>query len=295
MTEPDDRRVLQAYRAASVALDEAPAEDTREAILAAARAAAARPQPLGQSRRWRLPLAAAASVLVGTIAVMLATQVERQAPAERTETIAAAPAAPDAKVAADADARNEAKLESSPAVSAAPDAGARPKTPARPQQDRESAPATTAAPAAAAPSRATTEAAVLPAPPAPAVAGRDAAVRDAASVTTAKAEEPKESAQQPAASAPSPDAGAARESESQREQLAAAPVARSAARAVGETRADSALAAAPWRASPEAWIERIVLLRGEGRHHEADKELAALRERHPQLRLPPAALPTPDR
>lgn len=294
MTEPDDRRVLQAYRAASVALDEAPAEDTRAAILAAAaRATAARPQPLGRPRSWRLPLAAAASVLVGTIAVLLATQVERQAPVERAETIAAAPAAPGAKVAADTDARKEAETESSPPVSEAPVAAARGKAPARPQQDRESAPATTAAPAAASPAPAATEASALPAPPAPAVAGRGAAVRDAAPATTAKAEEAKDSVRPPAASAPSPDAGAARENEPQRGQLAAAPAARPAARAAGEARSDSA--SAPWRATPEAWIERIVLLRGEGRHGEADRELAALRERHPDLRVPPAALPAADR
>jgi hypothetical protein len=257
MTEPDDRRVLQAYRAASAALDEAPAEDTRAAILAAAaRATAARPQPLGRPRR-RLPWAAAASVLVGAIAVLLATQVEREAPAGRTETIAAAPAAPvapEAKVAADADVREGAGPASPPAARAAPAAAVRSKAPDRPQTDRERAPTTTAAPAAA--------------PPAPAAA------------------EP---------SAPPPDVLAKPEDELQRAQLGAAPAGRPSARAAGEARADGALAASPWRATPEAWIERIVRLRGEGRHREADTELAALRERHPDLRVPQAALPAADR
>ncbi len=295
MTEPDDRRVLQAYRAASAALDEAPAEDTRAAILAAAaRATAAQPQPLGRPSRWRLPLAAAASALVGTIAVLLATQVERQAPAEQSETIAAAPAAPDAKVAADAVARDEAEPASPPAARAAPTAVVRPKAQAKPQQDRESAP-TTAAPAAAPPAPAAAEPPAQPVPPAPAVAGRDAALRDAAPVTTAKVEEPKDGVRQPAASSASPDAGTAREGEAQRAQPGATTAGRPSARAAGEARADSALAASPWRATPEAWIERIVRLRGEGRHREADTELAALRERHPGVRVPPAALPAADR
>jgi hypothetical protein len=73
---------------------------------------------------------------------------------------------------------------------------------------------------------------------------------------------------------------------------AAAPAAaRLAARAAGESRPEAAPApAAPWRASPETWVERIVKLRAEGRHAEADTELAALRARHPDLRLPAMAL-----
>jgi len=80
---------------------------------------------------------------------------------------------------------------------------------------------------------------------------------------------------------------------------AAAPAAAPRAEAtgsVGSSAAEGARAVAPaaptpWRATPEAWIERIVKLRGEGRHTEADAELAALRSRHPDLRLPQAALP----
>jgi hypothetical protein len=298
MTEPDDRRVLQAYRAASAALDEAPAEDTRAAILAAAaRATAARPQPLGRPRR-RLPWAAAASVLVGAIAVLLATQVEREAPAGRTATIAAAPAAPvapEAKVPADADVREGAGPASPPADRAAPAAAVRSKAPDRPQTDRESAPTTTAAPAAAPPAPAAAEPTAPPAPPPPDVAGRDAAVRGATQLAAAKVEQAGDGARQPAPSAPPPDVLAKPEDELQRAQLGAAPAGRPSARAAGEARADGALAASPWRATPEAWIERIVRLRGEGRHREADTELAALRERHPDLRVPQAALPAADR
>jgi hypothetical protein len=75
---------------------------------------------------------------------------------------------------------------------------------------------------------------------------------------------------------------------------ARAAVAGSAGRAAGEARADLAAAPAPaWRASPKAWLERVVQLRAEGRHAEAEAELALLRERHPELRLPPEALAPP--
>jgi hypothetical protein len=64
------------------------------------------------------------------------------------------------------------------------------------------------------------------------------------------------------------------------------------ARAASEPRRDSAAeAATPWRASAESWIERIVKLRAEGRHAEADAELAALKARHPDVQPPAAALP----
>jgi hypothetical protein len=43
--------------------------------------------------------------------------------------------------------------------------------------------------------------------------------------------------------------------------------------------------------SPQAWLERIVKLRAEGRHTEADAELKRFRERHPDVQVPPAALP----
>jgi hypothetical protein len=41
------------------------------------------------------------------------------------------------------------------------------------------------------------------------------------------------------------------------------------------------------------WIDRIVRLRGEGRHADADAELKRFRERYPDAQVPPAALPPP--
>ena len=262
MSEANDRRVLQAYRAASEALDEAPAQDTRAAILAAAaRATGARPQPVGRTRRWPMPLAAAASVLVGAIAVLLATQVERQAPGEKPEVVAAAP--PAAAPAADTVVR----AATAPATSAETSAAS-------------------ATPTAAAPAPLRRDREVMATAPIPAEApSRDAAAGERAAPAPVAADSAA-----PAPSAPAPAAAVAPESTPQRTQKdAAAPAAaRLAGRAEGESRAE--IAVAPWRATPEAWVEWIVKLRAEGRHDEADTELAALRARHPDLRLPPAAL-----
>jgi len=273
MSEANDRRVLQAYRAASEALDEAPAQDTRAAILAAAaRATGARPQPVGRTRRWPMPLAAAASVLVGAIAVLLATQVERQAPGEKPEVVAAAP--PAEAPAADTAVR----AATAPATSAETSAASATRTAAAPAPSRDREVMATAPIPAEAPSR-------------DAAAGERAAPAPVAADSAA----PAPSAPAPAmAAAVTPDAAITPENAQQRTQKdAAAPAAaRLAGRAQGESRAEiAATPVAPWRVTTEAWVERIVKLRAEGRHDEADAELAALRARHPDLRLPPAALP----
>jgi len=277
MTEPSERIVLQAYRAASEVLDEAPAQDARAAILAAAaRASGARPRPIGRPPRWRVPLAAAASVLVGTIAVLLATQVERQRGAEQAETVAAA--SPAASPAVVAGAAGEATPSAAPPpTAAAPGVPAAPKSAATapPRRERE-----TTKPAAAPMQEARvgeTAAGGRAAEAGPAGAADSAAPAPAAPAPPVAAAERAEPAPPQAQVDAAPSAGAS----------AQAP-ARSAARLASEARAD---AAAPWRAAPESWVEKIVKLRAEGRHDEADKELAALRARHPDLRLPPAALP----
>lgn len=42
--------------------------------------------------------------------------------------------------------------------------------------------------------------------------------------------------------------------------------------------------------SPEQWLQGIAELRKQGRHEEADKELAEFRKRHPDYKIPPAML-----
>jgi hypothetical protein len=50
-------------------------------------------------------------------------------------------------------------------------------------------------------------------------------------------------------------------------------------------------AARDFEGSAPTWLERIVKLRSEGRHAEADAELKRFRERYPDVQVPPAALP----
>ena len=78
-----DDSARRAYDAANAALDEAPPAAARAAILAqAARAAQAQPRlagtPTPTRPRWRAPFAVAATVLVGVLAVQLATRTERE-------------------------------------------------------------------------------------------------------------------------------------------------------------------------------------------------------------------------
>lgn len=75
----------------------------------------------------------------------------------------------------------------------------------------------------------------------------------------------------PAPAAPPPAEEAARERALAERQAAAAP-----AKAAGRT--------------PEQWLQGIVDLRRQGRHEEADKELAEFRKRHPDYRIAPELL-----
>ena len=102
MTSSRDDATQRRYREASAALDERPSDAARAAILAAAArevkarpVAADAPRPVAR-RRW--PLAAAATVLLSTLAALVATHTEQEmptfnAPAERVQDkVAVAPA-----------------------------------------------------------------------------------------------------------------------------------------------------------------------------------------------------------
>jgi len=348
-----DQRVLDAYHAASDALDEQPSAGSRAAILAAAaRAVEAQPQdaatgmtarrpakragPFGPSQR---PLALVATFLVAAIAVGLAMQTREQRPldltaARVTPQPSAAPPAEDARskdkreieAAPEIPPNVESKpvpdkkvvveekvpvdrMEQAPAAqapvpqspaparrqaappaakppatvrddAAQPNAGAQVANSARAKSSMNIAsepaqPATTGAlaagaPSAAAPAAGTTAATAPAAPapppsPAPALAAKEA-IRPQEQAAMARTDQGASAE----TDAPSPET---------RRLAKARPVERSAAIAGDAVEAD-----------PARWAERIVALRDAGRDEDADRELAKLRERYPDFKVPPNAL-----
>jgi hypothetical protein len=334
MSTPDDPdRSVDAYRAASDALDEQPSAATRAAILAAAAravqatprdaaapleltpladapaAAALAPQPNVHAllaptrpsaaraprtessasvhelpvarRRARWPLAAAAAVLVASLAVLLAVRTDEETAPSFTappEMVARAPAAP-----------------------AAPAAPLPPTVPTA--VEPAAVPPAARAEAAAAPSAAPTAPAAAPAAPAAAPAAPAAAPTPAAAPATdnrvaAPAEAPRErgelagvlSKQAAVAASESADAGAG----------PAAAAAATTAEAPATAARDAAAARAPLGAAapraarselPDDWIAHIIELRRAGRDAEAEAELRRFRERYPHIPVPSAALP----
>jgi hypothetical protein len=301
MTTDRDDPSLRRYRQANDALDERPSASTRAAILAAAaRHVEARPQAADAvvrpvlRRRW--PLAAAAAVLLSTLAVMLATRTEQEmptftAPAERVQE--SAPATPSRGLTPPqrtgaADAGMAPPPPGAPALSG-PDASAERAVPAEPRLRKSAPPAPTSAEAGRNGATVTTgpaelqrskaEDAIQPAAPAPGGSGTEGSKRAVPAASPPGIEERALAVPEPSAQ-PAVAAGAAGAS---RESAAPAPAAQ------GAMRQDSA--AKEVELPAQQWLERIVKLRDEGRHAEADIELKRFRERYPQARIPPAALP----
>jgi hypothetical protein len=293
MSGADDRSV-QGYRAATESLDERPSVSTRNAILAAAarqvqsgpRDARAPVAPARRRQRW--PYAAAAAVLLSTLAVMMATRTEQEmptftAPADNSGRVAAPTAEPAPAKPAAAD---------GVVADAAPTPAPAASKPAPKVAQREAQPAqVTTAPASPAP------------PPAPVSAGNEAKLNAATEPARAKEEVAGLSAApaEQAASAEAPGAAA---------DIAIAPMAKRPSAPLNESaerRRDDGAAAAG-NATPRAaqgtvagaarseadlsageWLDRIVKLRRAGRHDEADAELKRFRERYPQVTIPPEA------
>ena len=266
-TDRDDAPARR-YREASAALDERPSAATRAAILAAAaRQVEARPQPanaLRIVRRPRWPLAAAAVVLLSTLAVMMANRTEQEmpsftAPAERAqESVAIAPA----PSAAATTASDSAAPLPAPPMAQAPAPIAKRSTASNAREERSSAPAASTERTDAQRSEAAS----------PAASARSA--ERAAEGASAEARQDLPAALPSAPAAPP----------------RAAPLARSAPvpAVQGAARLD---AARDFEGSAPMWLERIVELRREGREAEADAELKRFRERYPDIQVPSAALP----
>lgn len=268
MSTDRDEVAARRYREASAALDERPSAATRAAILAAAaRQVEARPQaadaPL-DSRRPRWPLAAAAAVLLSTLAVMMANRTGDEmpsftAPAERApEAVAVAPA-PSVAATPSAD-----SVAPSPAPSIAQATApiAKRSTASDAREERSSA---TAAPK----ERLDVQGSEAASPP--------AAARPAERVAEGASAEARQ--ELPAASPSAPLA-----------PPRAAPLARSAPAPAAQDAARLD-AARDFEGSAPMWLERIVKLRKEGREAEADAELKRFRERYPEVQVPSAALP----
>ena len=309
-------RIQRDYRAANEALDERPSAATRASILAAAArqvqagprdAAAPMAAPKPGRRRW--PMAAAAAVMLSTLAVMMAVRTEHEMPTftpptGSDESRAAAtrvPAAPGVEPgsASDKSAADAAVATTPRAPSLAKERAASPTAVAPAEAPPTS---TTAAKDEVAPQlsdskvtapigepRAKEEVAGLRAPASP--------PPSAAAPLEAKRAAPSAAAGSEVASAEPAAPGVDRE---RRRDEGAANLARAPARqapavtgalgaAAEKPRAEGDVAANELRA--EDWLEKIIKQRQMGRHEEADAELKRFRERYPHVQIPAAALP----
>jgi hypothetical protein len=245
----NERDVLRGYRAANEALEEQPSAEARAAVLAAAaRAVEAKPRAVDRMRHWRFPLAAAATVLISTIAVLVATRTEQEAArlAETPVVLEPETGRPHAP--------GEPRSAPSDSTAAAPPAEVAPPSPARSAAPRPSKPMAKAPEAA---------------PPPPSAAKRSEAPSAPLDATAAS--------------------GAAVEARSaERGEVAAGA-------AASKSMPQAPTVTTPAEPTPAQWIKRIVKLREAGRDEEADRELKSLRERYPDIHVPPAALrkPTP--
>ena len=304
-----DAELVSRYRQASAELDERPGAAVRASILAAAaREVGAKPvdaaTPLRTPRRW--PLAAAAAVMLSTLAVMLAIRTNEEmpqfnAPPERARS-AADNAAPPATTESPAPTVDQAPNERQ---ATQPQSAATKPAPAR--EERAAGLAGSAVNA------------VPPAPRAapPPIPGRNEAdsvgqaPREASRPSLAEAppaslSKEQEQARQnaPAALPASPAPEPTNLSKLRSEQSAAGAAAPSPSidQATADARRDAAKPAATTPSSAEqgerkqteesaaAWLERIIKLRREGRHDEAEAELKRFRERYPQVQPPSEAL-----
>jgi len=297
-TDRDDAPARR-YREASAALDERPSAATRATILAAAaRQVEARPLSADAPRvvrRPRWPLAAAAAVLLSTLAVMMADRTGQEmpsftVPAERAaESVALAPAP---STAATPPSDNAVPLPAPPIAQAPAPIAKRPAA-SNAREERSSVPAVPSEREDARRSGAAS----------PAVSARSAEQAREAAGAEARQQLPTAPPAAPPAppraaplarSAPAPAAAGAMPAP---EIAAERPEAASADRASAGERAPESQGAARLDAARDVegsapmWLERIVKLRREGREAEADAELKRFRERYPDVQVSPAALP----
>jgi len=284
-----DHDLIRRYREANAAVDERPSASVRASILAAAaREVGAKPTDAAvvTRRRARWPLAAAAAVMLSTLAVMLAIRTNEEMPQfspeqPRTNEAAqkVAPASPPATAVIEENAKREKQSQAAPTLTR--ESMPRTEIPrARPRIEGDVAATTSGERQQQTPRPSSVTA--------PASSAPRGAVADAA---------------QPSPSTPAPEAGPANAKVRSAQAGSAAPSeARSIDQAAQDGRRDAGNSdaaqpsVAPARERAEAsepagpWLERIIRLRREGRHVEADAELKRFRERHPQVQPPAEAL-----
>jgi hypothetical protein len=319
--------LIDRYRQATAELDERPAASARASILAAAaRTVDAKPVDAATYRRTRprWPLAAAATVMLSTLAVLLAIRTNEEmpqfgAPTEAARSVADTPApvtapgaadtpaavtapratetpAPEtARRAADSVEPSAQRAPAAPNVVAPPrerEAMEQPVTEKREVQTRNGrlmAPAKTESDSVAQAARESNRSVLAEAP----------ASSPATTLEKARQNVPA------AASPPPPATEPTDRSKLRAEQGAVGSVAPTTPKdqAGAGARRDAARPAAPpplagaqeerkqVEESAEIWLERIIKLRREGRHDEADAELKRFRERYPHAQPPAEALP----
>jgi len=278
MSDSDDASLLRQVRDAEAALDERPAPRVRQAVLRAA-AQAARPvlsppaTPPARAARilagwgwpprsWGWSIPAAASVLVGAIAVGVVSEMQRTA-APTAATVAASATRTEKKASA-----SEAAAPPSPVAvpqasgAAALDAGA-----ARPAE-RSLAPV--AESSNAPPMASVAQAALSKALP------DQARIRQERSQAYAALPEKAQSQAEDSAL---------------RQDTQSAPAAQTAKQVPSPAPAMARMLTDP--RTPQQWVDRIVAMRRAGRQDEADRELALLRKRYPEFVVPAAALRPP--
>jgi hypothetical protein len=248
----DDENISRRYRELP---REEPPRHLDDAILAAARRAAhTRPAPLvvpSGRQRWYFPLAAAAIIV---LAVAVTMHVEREQPTEDVMSSATAPAPYVAAPAA-----REMMREQPPAE----------KATRAPQPERRRKAEST----------------------------DSRQLRDQQAVTPPELQKAPEPVPPAAAPAPAPNqdaAGSIAQSSGRILERAEAPKPAVAPKASAnmqrrfdeDARTTSSLSAFALQ-SPEQWLQGIADLRKQGRHEEADKELAEFRKRYPDYRISP--------
>ena len=283
--------LVSRYRQASAEMDERPAASARASILAAAaREVGARPvdaaTKLRAPRRW--PLAAAAAVMLSTLAVMLAIRTNEEMPQfspppEPVRSTADTAAPPAAKIA-----QTPPLADQPPRQRQSTDERSAASKPARALEERPAALAESEADSVAQAPREISRAAPVE-PPSASISKEEEQARQnvPAALPAAPAPEPtnrsKLRAEQPAAGVAAQAPPMDQAAEARRDAAKPAPVTSSAAHSERKQTEESAA----------AWLERIVKLRREGRHDEADTELKRFRERYPQVQLPSEALLPP--